>query len=96
MLAIFQSDRNRPEINAWLNIISKGLQIAAPHNFNIQILKFIVEVGFVGFQTSNNFTYILGWKCNCRQKFMNEVIGTCWKFTMISNKGTLFGKESLF
>ena len=37
----FQSDGNEPEINAWLNImfkgLFKGLQIVSPH-FNMQIL----------------------------------------------------------
>ena len=39
MLAVQQSDVNDPEINARLNIISKGLQIASPHNFSMKKFK---------------------------------------------------------
>ena len=41
MLVFFQSDGKELEINAWLNIISKGSQIAA---------------GFLRIETPNNFT----------------------------------------
>ena len=39
MLAFFRSGGKEPEINTLLNIISKGLQIASLHNFNMSILK---------------------------------------------------------
>ena len=51
-----------------------------------------MAVGFVRIETPNNFPYIFGLKCNCRQTFISEVAWTGWKFTIINNKGTLFSK----
>ena len=55
-----------------------------------------MSMGLIVIETLNNFPYIFCWECSIYKNeyiFIGSEAKTSWKFTVIGQKGTLFGEE---